>query len=210
MHRRGERQHRITPVDQPSRAGMVGLTAEGEVPSAVRPDRRGHGDRPAQVLQRPALFDVKLDIHTDAFGERVVGADAGPGGGPRSRSASASVVPSLSRSASARSAVNAPVLSCDPTHATPNRAPSSSANATTAIGMTGATPRARTRSTAWNADTTPEWPVERATVGHRVEVRSGDECAPGVAAPTRRASTMPTCCRYGPLPRSCRDAALRR
>ena len=51
VHRRREGQHRIAPVDQPSRAGMVGLAAEGELPSAVRPDRRGHGDRAVdQVL----------------------------------------------------------------------------------------------------------------------------------------------------------------
>ncbi len=64
----------------------------------------------------------------------------------------------MSRSPRARSALNAPLDSCDPTQATPNRAPSSSENATTATGTVGTTPRARTMSTAANADTTPSGP----------------------------------------------------
>ena len=48
---------------------------KGEVPSAVRPDRRGDGHRPPQILQRPALLDMKLHIHTDTVGERVIGTE---------------------------------------------------------------------------------------------------------------------------------------
>src|SRR6476469_4252967 len=64
----------------------------------------------------------------------------------------------MSRSARALSALNAPVDSWEPTHATPNLAPSSSENATTATGTRGAPPRSRTISMAAKADTTPSGP----------------------------------------------------
>ncbi|SLJ79541.1 Uncharacterised protein [Mycobacteroides abscessus subsp. abscessus] len=50
------------------------------------------------------------------------------------------------------------MLNCDPTQATPNRAPSSSENAVTATGRVGTVPRSRSRSTAANAETTPSGP----------------------------------------------------
>jgi hypothetical protein len=54
---------------------MVGFTAEGEVPSAVRPDRRRDGHRLTQIDERPALFDMELDVDADAIDQRVVGAE---------------------------------------------------------------------------------------------------------------------------------------
>ena len=164
---------------------MVGFTAEGEVPSAVRPDRRRDGHRPSQVLQRPTLFDVQLDIHADTVGERVVGAEVFRVAACVAAAHRRAWFRRCPATASARSTVSAPVLSCDPTQATPNRAPSSSANATTATGMTGAIPRARTKIDRMERRHHAEGPVERTAVGYRVEVRSGDECTLGVSAPTR-------------------------
>ena len=88
-----------------------------------------------------------------------------PGSGPRAAGscpaaviASASVVPPESVSARARAGSIAPASSRLPRQATPNLAPSSSQNAATASGRTGAFPRSRSRSIAANAVTTPSGP----------------------------------------------------
>ena len=63
---------------------------------------------------------------------------------------------SISRRAT--SASTTPVSSLLPKQASPNRAPSSSINATTPIGRTGRNPRSRSKSRARKADTTPSGP----------------------------------------------------
>ena len=72
--------------------------------------------------------------------------------------ASANVIPAPSRRPRAVSGSIAPVSSRLPRQATPNRPPSSSANAATAIGRAGWKPAARNSSMAANADTTPSGP----------------------------------------------------
>ena len=72
--------------------------------------------------------------------------------------ASPRVTPSASRSPRAVAGSIAPVSSRLPRQATPNRPPSSSANAATAIGRAGSKPSARNWSMAAKADTTPSGP----------------------------------------------------
>ena len=100
-------------------------------------------------------------------------------------------MPSTSRSPRAFSALNAPVDSWEPTHATPNRAPSSSENATTATGTRGTTPRSRTIVDGGERRHHAQWPVEGAAVGHGVQVRAGDEGAARIAGPARRHPPRP-------------------
>jgi len=77
---------------------------------------------------------------------------------PAARIASAMVIPSASRSASARSGLRTPVITRDPAHETPNRAPSSSTKFTTPIGRCGRKPSDLSRSIASNPLTTPSGP----------------------------------------------------
>lgn len=62
-------------VLEPGGARVVGLAAEVEAPAAVRPDRRGDTDRPAEQVQGPALLDMQLDEGADAGQPFGVGAD---------------------------------------------------------------------------------------------------------------------------------------
>jgi hypothetical protein len=62
---RRERQHRVAPVDEPGRAGVVARTGERQRPAAVRPDRRGDAQRRVQLGQGTALLDVQLEEHPD-------------------------------------------------------------------------------------------------------------------------------------------------
>ncbi len=80
------------------------------------------------------------------------------GSRPRAVMTSAIVRPSRSLRARALSALSAPVTSCEPAHAMPNRAPSSSAKLPTTTGRLGVNPSARSRSTAANDETTPSGP----------------------------------------------------
>ena len=84
------------------------------------------------------------------------------GSRPALASASAIVVPSASSRPLARSAVMAPVITLDPAHATPKRAPSSSTKFTIPMGLRGCQPSAFdfawSRSMAARALTTPRGP----------------------------------------------------
>ena len=158
VHRGCEREHRVVPVGQPGGACVVRLAAERELPAPVRPDGRRDGDRavdadPARGPARRAVRRRRRRDRPAADRRRDARACGPPSSSPRP-----SVTPWMSRSPRAFSALNAPVDSWEPTHATPNRAPSSSEKATTATGTRGTTPRSRTMSMAAKADTTPSGP----------------------------------------------------
>ena len=185
VHGGGERQHRIAPVDQAGGPGVVGLAAEGESPAAVRPDRRGDRDRSVRPdpVRGPARREARRTPQR-AQQDR----------GPRRRARGCGPPPTVRRpgccrrrragSAHVRRRAR-PVDSCDPTHATPNRAPSSSENATTATGTAGLTPsRAQEVDRGERRDDT-QWAVECPTVGNRVQMRAGDEGADGITGPPR-------------------------
>ena len=158
VHRRRECQHGVATIDQSRRSGVVGFATERELPPPVWPDRRTRPrrERSPSRAHAPARRATR---RTPRRGSASCGSSPRCSGlRPARTSASANVIPSASRSPRARSAVRAPVDSCDPTHATPKRAPSSSENATTATGMAGTTPRSRSMSIAANADTTPSGP----------------------------------------------------
>ena len=86
VHRRGEREHRVAPVDQPGGARVVRLAAERELPPPVRPDGRRDGDRAVDEVQRAALFDVQFDEDADAVGQASGRRRGARGRGPRSSS----------------------------------------------------------------------------------------------------------------------------
>ena len=159
----------------------------------------------AELDQAAALLDVQLDEAADPVEGFSIGADAGrvEAGGPhrlgqlgRRRRRSA---PGPGRRASA------PVISREPAQAMPNRAPSSSPKLTTPIGRAGCEARrARSASTAANADTTPERAVEGAAVGHRVQV-AADHHARSPARPRDRV-TPPGPLVAGPVQRQVKPA----
>ncbi len=206
VHRGRERQHRVVPIGQPGGAGVVRLAAEREVPAPVRPDGDATATGRVDEIERPALLDVQFDEDADAVrpgaGRRraASGSAPAPGSSPRP-----SVTPSTSRSPRAWSALRAPVDNCEPMQATPNRAPSSSENATTADrDAAGDTPRSRSD-------------VDRGERGHRRRAarRTRRRRAPSPGANRSRtalrgspvhpaASTTPTGCRCGPPRRPCR------
>ena len=75
MHRGCEGQHGITTIDEPGRARMIGRTAEDELPTTVRPDRRCDGDGPVEEIERAALLDVQFDVDTDPPQDLLVDAE---------------------------------------------------------------------------------------------------------------------------------------
>ena len=81
---------------------------------------------------------------------------------------------------------SAPVSSREPAHATPNRAPSSSPKHGHAERARGAEPVRAQRVERGERGDDAERAVERAAVGHRVQVRAGDDAGPvrvGIAPP---------------------------
>ena len=137
----------------------------------------------SSVDQRAALLDVQLDEGADA-------GRAGPGPAPpagrRRPCASAKRDPvAVAQRRRAVAGSIAPVSSREPRQATPNRAPSSSANAATADRPGRGDARGAQLVDGEERADDAERPVVRPAVRHRVEVAAGD-------APRRRPPGRPT------------------
>ena len=154
----GEGQHRVVAVGQRGGTRVVGLAVEVEPPAAVRPDGRGDADLGVPVAPGPA--PARCGVRRR---RRCAAGSPRPGPGRRGRAPPGAAPRPASRprrrfSARALSGSRIPVSSREPTHGTPNRAPSSSAKQAMPRGRTGWKSPARSRSRAAKADTTPRGP----------------------------------------------------
>ena len=83
------------------------------------------------------------------------------------------------------------MISREPAQATPKRAPSSSPKLTTPIGRAGVNPLLAQGIQRGEGRHDTERAVERAAVGHRVEVRADHDAGPSVSGSPRQAHWLP-------------------
>ena len=190
VHRGCEREHRVVPVGQPGGACVVRLAAERELPAPVRPDGRSDGDRAVDEIQCAALLDVQFDEDADAVGQPRVGAEVlGPAARLRHRLAQGHTVDVAQPAgllgaqrtggqlgADARDAEPRPLLVGEGDHRDGNPR-HHAALADDVDGREGGHHTQR--------------PVERAAVGHRIQVRARHERVGRIAGPARRHPPRP-------------------
>ena len=177
-HGRGEGQHRVLPVGQPGRARRgwprpvkskrqrpCGQIALGDA------DRRAQRSASARPCSMCSSTKAPMPASSSSSGPMPAGSC------PAAVIASARLTPSPSRSARAAPGSITPVSSRLPRQATPNRAPSSSPKAATAIGRAGTQPALAQQVDRGERGDHAERPVERAAVRHRVQVAAGHDRA---------------------------------
>ena len=194
-------EHGVLAVVEPGGAGVVGLAGDVEPPAAVRPDVAAdpHGgpawSRSTSARPCSTCSSTKAPTRRKRL---VVGGRAVAGSRPAARIASAIVVPSASRSARARSAGSAPVITREPAQATPNRAPSSSPKLATPSGTPRREPAVAQRVDGGEgADTTPSGPSNAPPSGTESRCDPSDH-ARRPPRPRPGHPTRPTGCPPGP------------
>ena len=169
---------------------MVGLAGEAEQPPPVRPDRRRDSDRLIDQIESPALLNVQFNVDPDSVGQCGIGAEV--------RRVTAGAGERLGQ----RDSVGVAETQCTPRRecAGGQLRPHTRHAEACALFV-----RECCDSNRFGGDDPAishdidgderrhdsEWSVVRAAVGHRIEVRPGDEGVGRIALPAGRHPPRP-------------------